>query len=729
LRLLTSVGLDGIQTDIPWITERKWNDLLIGAGFSGNDLVLKNHDDDTFYSPRLILSSIPSSVELCAKDTTFAFLIDPASQYQKNLAGHLFGNIKQSQGLRPITISLQDIGDNTLPPDAFLISLLETDGPILQTLSETDFSFVQSLILNVRHLLWVTSTSAHSLHYPESGMMRGLARSLRSERSSLQIISLTLEDESLETASGFEALLNVLRPWLSDRKSEEMDVEYIFRAGQLHIARLTEEPTVEPILKSLLYPQLRREPWDPQVPLTLSIGIPGSLESLRFIHDPLERTTALGPDEVEIEAQVWGLNFRDVLVALGRLEESTFGFEAAGYITRVGSSCGPELQPGDRVIMVNTGCLKMYARCNQRLVRKLPNSVSLQEAAAAAGVGITAYHSLVKVAKLRPGEKVLIHSGSGGTGQMAIRIAQMIGAEVFATVGHDEKKQLLLDQMHLPEDHVLYSRDTSFAQGIRRMTRGYGVDVVLNSLAGDKLVASWECIAPYGRFVEIGKADIHSNSGLPMSPFAKNVTFSTVDFVHMSETNTGQAMVQNLLGEFFDLMAHKTLLPPFPIHLYPLSAVEDAFRFMQSGKNSGRTVLSSQPTDAVATFGIASQMWRFDDNATYIIAGGTGGLGRSIARWMVRKGARHLLLLSRSGVSAPAVSQHFSELRGAEVNLQIISCDVSSIEAVRDALDVALRTMPPIKGCLNACMVLRVSVQLVNISEAPEADSCIGCTF
>lgn len=168
---------------------------------------------------------------------------------------------------------------------------------------------------------------------------------------------------------------------------------------------------------------------------------------------------------------------------------------------------------------------------------------------------------------------------------------------IFATVGSEEKKQLLIEKFDIPESHIFHSRSTFFAQGIKRLTSGYGVDVVLNSLAGDSLRASWECIAPYGRFIEIGKTDILANSALPMSRFANNVTFAAVNLYHIVQASP--MMSRDLMGKILDLVFKGDLNVPTPLHLFPMSQTEKAFRFMQSGKNTGRILLVASGDERV----------------------------------------------------------------------------------------------------------------------------------
>lgn len=246
--------------------------------------------------------------------------------------------------------------------------------------------------------------------------------------------------------------------------------------------------------------------------------------------------------------------------------------------------------------MAAQGSMKAYPRGSQ-WIAKIPETLSFEEAAALVNPGLTAYHSLIDMARLQEGEKILIHSAAGGTGQLAVQIAQMVGAEVFCTVGYQEKKDILTQTYGIPEDHIFYSRNNSFKDGIFRMTKGYGVDVVLNSLTGEGLRASWQCIAPFGRFVELGKIDIITNSQLPMSSFAKNVSYMAVDLAHIWLARP--AIGERGLAELMRLIDNKTLRSPYPVHSFRLDQAEDAFRYFQGGKNTGRTVISVDSNQVV----------------------------------------------------------------------------------------------------------------------------------
>lgn len=241
-----------------------------------------------------------------------------------------------------------------------------------------------------------------------------------------------------------------------------------------------------------------------------------------------------------------------------------------------------------------------------------------------------------------------------------------------------------------------------------RMTEGYGVDVVLNSLSGDLLRASWDCMAPNGRFIEIGKADITANSTLPMSKFALNVSFSAVDLHPLMSSHP--TFAAELLQKLLNMLTTGTIQSPRPLHIYSATEVEQAFRFLQSGKNTGRIIIHPDKADIVRKRILERKTWRLDPDASYVIVGASGGLGRAIAMWMAGRGAKHLILLSRSGATSPAAQKNVTELHELGVNVAAPKCDVSDEESVGLALQDCARTMPAVKGCINSAMALNDTV-------------------
>ncbi|KAG4034475.1 hypothetical protein MFRU_003g04360 [Monilinia fructicola] len=260
----------------------------------------------------------------------------------------------------------------------------------------------------------------------------------------------------------------------------------------------------------------------------------------------------------------------------------------------------------------------------------------------------------------------------------------------------------------IPQDHIFSSRDTTFAKGIRRMTNGKGIDVVLNSLAGEELAASWELIEKYGRSIEIGIKDIEAHNSLPMFPFAQNVSFSAIDISAMSRERL--LVVQKALQSWMYLYTKGGLHPAQPLKCYTASNVEDAFRSIQSGKNMGKMVMELNDKDSAMTMLKTKPTTRFRSNATYVICGGFGGLGRSISRWMANQGAKNLILLSRSGAHSAEAINLIEELESKGVSVQAPACNVADLEDLISVLNKVTQSMPPIRGCIQAAMVLKDSI-------------------
>ncbi|KAF2964402.1 hypothetical protein GQX73_g9163 [Xylaria multiplex] len=695
------------RTMSPAIAESQWHEYLRANGFSGNDLCLRDFDDESCHIFSIILTTaeVEQKLESQSSHSRFFLVIDTQSDTQNDLAASLQALLRSWSTNRQLNITtLKRLENVDVTNSDVVISLLEIDRPFLATVTQEDFQSFQYVVKTAKNLLWVTATRPDDPDFASYGIAPGFLRSIRTEDIEKNIVTFSIERGNETVAALARYAAKVIQGAFEESSAE---VEYIFRHGEIITGRVVEESSLNDAVRSLIYPQLQHKSWLSGPALQLTVATPGDLESLEFIEDS-NYSTPLGPREVEIAAKAWGLNFRDVYVALGRLDDGDLGGDCAGIVTRVGSECNSGFQPGDRVCMISPGCMRAYPRALESAVLKLPDDLSFEPAASIVAPGITAYYSLIEVARIQKGEKILIHSATGSTGQLAIWIAKLREAEIFATVGSDQKKKFLMERFGIPGHHIFYSRNTSFAQGIMRVTNGHGVDVVLNSLSGDGLRASWECIAPYGRFIEIGKADIMANSRLPMACFAKNVTFSAVDLVHLAQSNEKLTarLLKNTLGLLKQGVHH-----PSPLHIYPVSKVEEAFRFLQSGKHTGRIVIGIDSADIVPQRILGKRVWQFDPQASYIVAGGFGGLGRAIIKWMADQGAKHLIILSRSGPVSEGAVELVSNLATRGVRVFAPKCDTSSVTSLAAALSESeALAMPPIKGCINASMVLQDAV-------------------
>lgn len=722
----------------PSIPESTWDLLLKRNGFSGNDMCLRDYKSDRCHLFSIIFTrAVHKTTPTVPKERVITIIISDASQGQNTMANALATTLFQPLGFTTNISSLRDFGQINLSEDHVVIILLELGIQFLSVISPEDFTMLKDVIRYSKRLFWISYSRSGAKDSPCYSLMKGFLRSLRSEAVHKQIISL-----AIESASSPEKLIDyakkVFQASFIDGSSE---LEYLVVDGYLSTGRLIEEIELNKTMYSLIIPLPRHKTWLPGPGLELTVRAPGMLDSLQLFED-MACKHDLGPNEIEIEARAWGLNFRDVFIALGRLDNKKLGSDCAGVITRLGDEVEGDFKPGDRVCMMALGCMRTYPRAIETSVVKIPENVSFETAASILNPGLMVLYSLLDVARLQKGEKVLIHSAAGATGQVAIWVAKMIGAEIFATVGFEDKKKLLMENFGIPEDHIYYSRSTEFADGIMRITKGYGVDVVLNSLSGEGLRSSWECMAPYGRFVETGKIDIISNSQLPMASFSRNVSFAAVDLEHIMESNP--RLVSKLLRTTMNLANDGVIRGPSPLHIYPVSDIESAFRTLQNGQVSGRIIISINPsnivlvsryqpkggivldykvpafsafqaTDKKQQSSINRPSWRFDTDATYVVVGGLGGLGRAIIAWMARQGAKHLVVPSRSGPVSRHAQKLISDLFKKGVNIVAPKLDASDKSALATKLNELSHSMPPMKGCINSAMVLQVGL-IIHVS-------------
>ncbi|RDW62499.1 hypothetical protein BP5796_10801 [Coleophoma crateriformis] len=586
------------------------------------------------------------------------------------------------------------------------VVLSELDHPTISAMDKPEFEAIQNMVKGASGILWVVRGAYTESENPNSQMVVGMARSIQSE-TLLKFATLDLgtSPQLSETESAAKIFQVFQRTFSSTSSSIGLDLEFAERQGKLMVPRVVDDWEMDKFVhqetQDFAPPDL--QPFEQEGrPLKLAIGTPGALDTIYFADD-LVAGQDLPEYEVEIKVEATSMNFKDIMVSMGQLNQPYIGVECAGIISAVGSRV-TGLAIGDRVCAMSEGAYSTYARCLGTSVQKIADDMSFVDASTIPVVYCTAYYSLFDLGRLAKDEKVLIHAAAGGVGQAAILLCQMVGAEIFATVGSVTKKEFLMAEYGLPEDHIFFSRNTSFAKAIRRATKGRGVDVVLNSLAGDQLRETWDSLAHFGRFIEIGKRDIVGNTRLEMARFEYNATFSSVDLTVVAAERP--QIMKRLLADVFDLLSTGSIRPVSPITIFPISNVESAFRTLQSGKTMGKVIVVPNPGDQVKAVPRKTPNNLLKSDATYIIIGGTGGLGRSMGRWMIEKGARNIALLSRSASTSGKVGELIEEAKTKNARIVVRSCDVCDREQVNTLLTEGIREMPPVRGIIHAAMVL-----------------------
>ncbi|MFF4528451.1 zinc-binding dehydrogenase [Streptomyces sp. NPDC001407] len=411
--------------------------------------------------------------------------------------------------------------------------------------------------------------------------------------------------------------------------------------------RLAQElfhPTAEDEI--ILSPQgrfvLREQPRPSAVPATdglaFALRIRDAGLSYRLAWEETERPEP-GPGEVLIEVRAAALNYRDVMRSLGLLPaeaaEGTpwgtgVGLECAGTV----AACGPGvtgLRPGDRVAGTSPASLASHTVTQAGAVRPMPDDMTYAEAATMPVAYATVHYSLITLARLQPGETLLVHGAAGGVGPAALRYATACGAHVIATIGSDLKRDFL---RALGVQHVLDSRSLHFAGQVMEITHGQGVDVVLNSLAGEAITRGLELLRPGGRFLELGKRDIYENKPLPLRPFANNIAFFAVDLTKVLNAPSHiEALRQDVQAANW-----REAWCPLPHSVFPAARVTEAFTLLQHSRHIGKVVVAFDPLDEPPLVERGYPDPRLDPEGTYLITGGTSGFGAATAHWLAGLG-------------------------------------------------------------------------------------------
>ncbi|HLO75316.1 MAG TPA: SDR family NAD(P)-dependent oxidoreductase, partial [Magnetospirillum sp.] len=432
----------------------------------------------------------------------------------------------------------------------------------------------------------------------------------------------------------------------------------------------------------------------------------GSLDYLSWV--PAQRREP-AHGEVEIAVKATGLNFRDVMLALGILPDeavengfagATVGMEAAGVVTRVGPGVG-NLAVGDSVLFFAPACFSSYVTTRTTAVGRLPAGMGFAEAATIPTTFFTVYYALNELARLRAGERVLIHGAAGGVGLAAIQYCRHVGAEIYATAGTPEKRDIVR-LAGVPEDRILDSRTLAFADQIRALTNGEGVDVVVNSLAGEAIHKSLATLRPFGRFLELGKRDFFANSPLGLRPFRNNISYFGIDADQL------MAVKPDLAGTLFAEMMQlfeQGAFRPLPYRTFTRDRIVEAFRHMQQSRHIGKIVVAA-PEAAAATSAPTSKdgTLRLDPAGSYVVTGGLGGFGLATAQWLAAKGARTLVLASRRGAATEEARDAVAALEKQGVTVLARACDVTDPAQVR-ALVAEAAAVAPVKGVVHAAAV------------------------
>nr|ALQ32761.1 putative polyketide synthase [Fusarium aywerte] len=661
----------------PYVSPARWEEELEKAGFDGLDAVIRDAEEPHQLNAIMVARVRPRSK---TNHRPIVLLCDEEEPLAETMSCQL-----QERGY---TVNRRQLGQ-TLPDEPQdIVSLLDASTPFFDGINQDRFKAFQGILEGAgtsgAGMLWVTHLCQVGCKDPRYAQIIGTVRTIRTE-SLLDIA--TCEVDHLD--SSFNTVIDVLdrfqaRPRVADESEEgdaldlKPDYEYAIVDGMVKVGR---------IYPFSLKSELTESATEPSASLvdgtrvSLSMTKPGRLSTLHWAKDG-DGEKLLEGDDVEIQIFAAGLNFKDVLGALGVVPypEAGLGLEGAGVVRRVGPEV-KDLQPGDRIMFLADGAFASHVVTPERLCEKIPADLSFEDAATMPAVFATAVCSLFNIGGLRKGQSVLIHSAAGGVGLAAVQLATMAGAEIYATVGNEDKARYLVDNFGLSRNRIFNSRDASFVEGLMRETNGRGVDLCLNSLSGELLHATWRCVAEFGKLVEIGKRDFLGHGKLDMDVFLASRSYCC--FYLDAEMARRQSLVKELFQTIILHLRMGHIKPLTPRKISDASSVQEGFRHLQQGTHIGKIVFSIRNLDGSIKVDMkkvakSTRTLELDSSASYLLVGGLGGLGQAVARHLVEQGARRLVFMSRSAGSGPG-----------------------------DSLSGYLSGLPNLKGIIQASMVLR----------------------
>ena len=508
--------------------------------------------------------------------------------------------------------------------------------------------------------LWLVTRGAQ----PVNGTVTDIAQAplwgfgavAAAEHPNLKCIRVDLDPQERDNARLAAQLLDEIT-------SDDGEDRIAYRTGERYVARLNRVATIA-------------AQW------TLEIPERGIIDNLVIEPAPLQ---APAPGEVQIEVVASGLNFRDVLNVMGMYpgDPGPLGNEVAGRVIAVGAGV-TEFAVGDEVMAMSPRAFCRTVNARVELTARKPANLSFEEAATIPVAFLTADYALNEISRMQAGDRVLIHAAAGGVGMAAVQLARLAGAEIFGTVSAEKREIARASGVQ----HIMNSRTLDFADEIDRITQGEGVNIVLNSLAGEFIPKSLASMGPNGRFVEIGKTGIWNQE--EASAVVPGLEYSVLYLGEVCEANP--KLIKAMFNRLVDQL-EAGVLQPLPVQTFPINEVAEAFRFMAQARHIGKVVV----TNFTAT--------EIRPDATYLITGGLGGLGLATARWLVNQGARHLVLVGRSAPSEQAQTA-ITAMEQLEARVITAQVDISQSDRVADLLDHIAGELPPVRGIIHTAGLL-----------------------
>ncbi|KAG9238586.1 hypothetical protein BJ875DRAFT_415989 [Amylocarpus encephaloides] len=688
------LSTDNYRTSGPCISSAEWDLVLRRNGFSGTDIVVNDCDDPKTHNYSIIVSTAEEVMELRVSNPSLGpesfILIGNDKQEEENVARRLLQKLQFCGRHATKIVKLRDLPSYDFA-DKSCICLVELKRPVLVYLEEESFYEIRSLLTGCNDVLWVRGSRGSEENWQ---MIDGLSRVIRTEYEDMKFVTLAI-DNSLNPETLVDNIFRISQH-ISKSSLDHMELEYREMDGMISINRAIAADYLDTHIQSLWETkQTTSQKLVDSPPLKLDPFMTPQLSSL--VEDKINTEVRWG--EIQVEVKAIGLDSSQFQSNKGSSADDLL-VAYAGVVINSGE--GTDLRIGERVYGLCAGIIRTFVTCNHQLLCRMPTSFSFEEACSSTYAFSVAYHALIELADLGRNQTLLIEFAADGPGLAALKLAQYIGATAYVTVDTEEQKRFLFDDHNVPENRIFNSPNSSSVQDILSITPP-GVDLIFTSPSGSSKIAWVEFVSPCGHFIQM----YQGGNRLPEVASARNVAMHTVDMAFISVTHP--ARIRKILEATWLLTRGNIIQPLAPVKVHSISNFRTALEQLSSVGNVGQTVLSLSYHDVIETTIQKRPLYMFESNATYVIAGGFGGLARSIARWMTSRGAKNLILLSRSGPKPGAPQDLVEDLTRQGICVKCPKCDICSAEQLSMVLKTYENVLPPIKGCIQGSMVLQDS--------------------
>ncbi|KAI0145929.1 putative polyketide synthase [Hypoxylon sp. NC0597] len=689
----------------PCVTTQVWDTILKEAGFSGVDLVLRDFSDDVAHHYGWIVSTaveedIPLQPVWPRRPYQATIILDPCSIEQKLLAATLATRLQDALGMKSRVIDITTtISEHEGEADHILIPLVDYGPSFLACLTEASWESLKSLLQKYSHCLWISAGGDRNAS-PEYGIVDGLARTLRQEHPGIHLVTLALDATSGDVDKTV-LILQVLREMVMWVPPQSYEQEYVEQEGFLHTRRLVEANYLKSIMDANLTPyEVSSRPLITQVPFRLSMPSVGTENAPQYIASEPFPGTIQG-DMIEVSIKAVSLRSQG--------QTWTRGFDGGAYAGII-LHAGPDaaFSPGDHVFLACRDSFSSHIRTSTKGAVRLCENLSFTDACRELPARIAAYHALVEVGHVQAGDSVLVHDGADLVGYAALQLATAMGVtDLWATATDKTETDWISENTGIARERIL-PKSWFDSKPLLLSTWKHRWDIVL-SVAGPLQSLLTKCVRPGGQYIVRQCQSPVTRDGSYAYSLPSDISISILEGVEAGRDSripsreslqyastisdsSGLKMVRNNCTEF------------------RASELDDAIDSLQKAHSREPVVVKFDDSDIIDVKIAVQPSYELNRNATYLVCGGLGGLGREIARWLVSRGARHLILLSRSGPRTAEAKSLVSELVRKGIRIQTPCCDAANRSALKSTLTSCLEKMPPIKGCIQAAMVMTESV-------------------